>query len=319
MPVVHRRSLTVAAVTLVIAASVFVTHTARAQTGESTKSTSAIDARPIISDYSCTKPAAPVVANVLWKSDDGSIKWGEWRVRLGSQKLPIVVIVAVVTSRRTQLSLDIKRDGDQVGAWSIANAPANARFALNAGQFTDDGPWGWVVHRGNEQQKPGTGVLAGALIVDTAGRWSVIDANEILAHRWSLAVREAVQSYPTLVGSLGRIPAALCADSKDVDRTHRDTRLVVGTRISGELILAMTRFDGLGEPAQRLPIGPTSLEMVEIMRALGAARALMLDGGLSAQLLIRTANSAIPKEWAGWRKVPLALIGIPTPMPPLRN
>lgn len=276
------------------------------------------DPLPVITAYNCAKPATPIAANVSWKADDGAVKWGEWRVRFGENKLPILVIVAIVATTRTQLSLDIARDGDKLDAWSLSNAPINARFALNAGQFTDDGPWGWVMHRGREQQRPGTGALAGALIVDTAGRWSLVDADEILKHRFSLSVREAVQSYPTLINRLGRIPPSLCAGSKDVDRTHRDTRLVVGTLSSGELVIAMTRFDGLGETAERLPLGPTTPEMIEVMRALGATRALMLDGGLSAQLLIRTAGG-LAHEWAGLRKVPLALVGLPTPMPPPRN
>lgn len=51
--------------------------------------------------------------------------------------------------------------------------------------------------------------------------------------------------------------------------------------------------------------------MVTIMRALGATRALMLDGGLSAQLLLRATENAAALEWPGLRRVPLALVGLP--------
>ena len=312
----HRWEFGLAAVTVVIAASVFSSRTAVAQSTSRLPATKPADARPVITAYNCTKPGAPVAADVVWKADDGAVKWGEWRVRVGEKKLPVLVIVTIVAPRRTQLSLDIAREGDNLGAWSVSSAPISARFAVNAGQFTDAGPWGWVVHRGREQQKPGSGALAGALVVDTAGKWSLIDANDITMHRLSLGVREAVQSYPTLINSAGRIPSELCAGSKGVDLEHRDTRLVVGTVPTGELVLAMTRFDGLGETAERLPIGPTSPEMIEVMRALGATRALMLDGGLSAQMMVRTATNARPREWAGLRKVPLALVGLPTPTPP---
>lgn len=310
------RKINVAAITLVIAASVFASRHVVAQTNNKAASTNTNDTRTIIGAYNCARPGAPIAANVTWKADDGAIKWGEWRVRVGENKLPVVVIVMIVGTVRTQLSLDIERDGDKLGQWSIANAPLNARFALNAGQFTDDGPWGWVVHRGREQQAPGTGTLAGALVVDSIGRWTLLDASAIQQRRLTLNVREAIQSYPTLINSSGRVPSTLCAGSKDINLTHRDTRLVVGTLPTGELLVAMTRFDGLGETAERLPIGPTTPEMIEVMRALGAARALMLDGGLSAQMMIRTATSAAPKEWAGLRKVPLALVGVPTPLPP---
>lgn len=296
----------IAAITMLIAAIVFETGNLFAQ---------AKDARPIIAAFDCAKPnASAVTANVLWKSNDTAAKLGEWRVRLGENKLPILVVVVVVTPKRAQLTLDIARDGDELKSWSLSNAPANALFALNAGQFTDAGPWGWVVHRTREQQAPGTGSLAGALVVDTSGAWSLIDASEIPARRASGTVREAVQSYPTLIGANNSIPHSLCAGTTDIDRTHRDARLIVGTLRTGELILAMTRFDGLGTTTERLPVGPTTPEMITIMRALGATRALMLDGGLSAQLLVRNGATGTKSEWPGLRSVPLALVGLPLPL-----
>jgi hypothetical protein len=47
--------------------------------------------------------------------------------------------------------------------------------------------------------------------------------------------------------------------------------------------------------------------MAEIMRQLGADIALMLDGGLSAQMLVRAAADSA--RWPGLRNVPLALVG----------
>lgn len=222
-----------------------------------------------------------------------------------------MMIVVVLAPKLTRLSLDVARDGSTVLPWSLKNAPTTARFAMNAGQFTDAGPWGWVVHRGNEHQPPGVGTLAGALVVDSAGAWSLLDANEIVGRRGH-DVLEAVQSYPTLIGANGAIPHALCTGTKSIDLTHRDARLAVGTLTDGSLVIAMSRFDGLGTTAERLPIGPTTPEMITAMRALGAARALMLDGGLSAQLLLRSPMTDAPQRWPGLRHVPLALIGVPS-------
>ncbi|MEO7997294.1 MAG: phosphodiester glycosidase family protein [Gemmatimonadaceae bacterium] len=296
----------IAAVTLVIAAIVFDPSSLHSQT---------TDSRPLISAHDCARSnVQSLKANVVWKSNERAIKWGEWRVRLGENKLPILIVVVVVAPKQTRLSLDIVRDGNELKTWSLANAPTNARFAVNAGQFTDAGPWGWVVHRGHEQQAPGVGSLAGALVVDSLGSWSMLDASEITARRTSGNVMEAIQSYPTLIGANGRVPNSLCAGSNGIDRTHRDARLIVGTLTSGELILAMTRFDGLGTTAERLPLGPTTPEMISIMRALGATRALMLDGGLSAQMMIRSSANGGKTEWAGLRSVPLALIGLPLPL-----
>jgi len=47
------------------------------------------------------------------------------------------------------------------------------------------------------------------------------------------------------------------------------------------------------------------------MGALGASDAVMLDGGISAQLLLRDPARAKTLRWPGLRKVPLALIARP--------
>lgn len=238
------------------------------------------------------------------------MRTGEWKVALGPNAVPVLVVVVTIAPGTTSLALDIARDGDQVGPWTLDNAPANARVALNAGQFTDTGPWGWVVHRGREHQPPGTGSLGGALVVDSAGRWSLLDASEIALRRGK-NVLEAVQSYPTLLAADAKPPRILCTNTDEVNRSHRDTRLAVGTLPNGRLVIAMTRFDGLGETVGRLPIGPTTPEMISIMHALGATRALMLDGGLSAQLLTRAGAAGTKREWPGLRSVPLAIVGLP--------
>jgi hypothetical protein len=53
--------------------------------------------------------------------------------------------------------------------------------------------------------------------------------------------------------------------------------------------------------------------MAAIMGALGARDAVMLDGGISAQLVLRDPASGQRRRWPGWRKVPLALIAWPRP------
>jgi hypothetical protein len=45
------------------------------------------------------------------------------------------------------------------------------------------------------------------------------------------------------------------------------------------------------------------------MGALGARRALLLDGGISGQLLVREEGRT--RSWAGLRKVPLGLVVLP--------
>jgi hypothetical protein len=50
--------------------------------------------------------------------------------------------------------------------------------------------------------------------------------------------------------------------------------------------------------------------MAALMGALGCRRAVMLDGGLSSQLLLRGPHG-LPELWPGLRRVPLALEVLP--------
>ena len=118
----------------------------------------------------------------------------------------------------------------------------------------------------------------------------------------------AFQSYPTLLTGDGFVPRALRSAGSGVDLGHRDARLAIGETRDGRLLVAMTRFDALGEAAGAVPIGPTTPEMVAVMGALGVRAAVMLDGGISAQMLMRNPVTGETRRWPGWRKVPLALI-----------
>ena len=104
------------------------------------------------------------------------------------------------------------------------------------------------------------------------------------------------------------MPAALRSTESGVSLTHRDARLALGQTRDGLLLIAMTRYDVMGDVAGQVPLGPTTPEMAAIMGALGACDAVMLDGGISAQMLLRGAGHPAPMEWRGIRKVPLALI-----------
>jgi exopolysaccharide biosynthesis protein len=125
-------------------------------------------------------------------------------------------------------------------------------------------------------------------------------------------VREAVQSYPALLAGDGTVPAPLRAPDRGVDVVHRDARLAVGTLRDGRVVIALTRFDALGGAAalDRVPFGLTTPEMAAVMGALGCARAVLLDGGLSAQLLVRDAGGTA-RTWAGLRRVPIGLVAVP--------
>lgn len=195
-------------------------------------------------------------------------------------------------------------------AWTVDRAPATAVLALNAGQFSGFTPWGWVVMDGHEIRPPGRGPLSTALAWDRDGRVHWLDPSEIGARRASNEIVEAFQSYPTLLDARGHLPLPLRQARLGVDVDHRDGRLAVGQLNDGRLLVALTRFLGFGELSPPLPLGLTLEEMAIVMRRLGCRRAVALDGGVSAQLLLRE-DPRHTLIWRGWRPVPLGLIAEP--------
>ena len=228
------------------------------------------------------------------------------------------LVLARIDPRRHALRLVA---GSPPGSpWRIDDAPTDARLAVNAGQFTDAGPWGWLVHDGRELQAPAVGPLSSALVVGRDGTVGVVDASELpaaraLARRGEIA--EAVQSYPALLAGDGDVPAPLRVPGRGVDLEHRDARLAVGSLRDGRVLVVLTRFDAPGTRAlsgalARVPLGLTVPEMAAVTGALGCARAVLLDGGLSAQLLVRDARGT-ERRWPGLRHVPLGLVVVPRP------
>jgi len=95
-----------------------------------------------------------------------------------------------------------------------------------------------------------------------------------------------------------------------VDLDHRDARLALGLDRGGRLLIAITRFEGLGGALSSLPFGLTTPEMAALMGALGCRRAMLLDGGISSQLRLRLPDGET-RVWRGIRRVPLGLVVLP--------
>ena len=194
------------------------------------------------------------------------------------------------------------------GAWNVDVAPANAALAINAGQFKETGPWGWLVLDREERRSPGYGPLSAGVAFDTAGALQWIPFRDLEKRRDDRRIAFAFQSYPLLLFN-GKVPRLALRDDL-VDREHRDIRLILAQTASGELLVILTRYDGLGAAGSRIPIGLTVPESIELARGLGAHHAVMLDGGVSAQMLVRDAQGSA-RVWKGFRDVPLALIATP--------
>jgi uncharacterized protein YigE (DUF2233 family) len=249
---------------------------------------------------------APLADRVTWRPGSNGVEWGELQLRGASEAWRTRVVVARIDPRRVALSLATAFAADR--EWAVRDAEDGIAVALDAGQFRGSLPWGWVVHRGHELLAPQYAPLAGAVVVDSSGAVRVVPPDAVGTERARGTAREAFQSYPMLLHD-GAVPAPLLEPGRGVDLGHRDARLALGTLPDGRVVIALTRFDALGEVLGGVPFGLTSPEMAAVIGALGCRDALLLDGGISGQLMLRDADGAA-RVWPGIRRVPLGLVGM---------
>ncbi|MBA3891429.1 MAG: phosphodiester glycosidase family protein [Gemmatimonadaceae bacterium] len=255
-----------------------------------------------------TAPHATVARAVAWRTAQPGLEVGVARFAGANRLSRFNVALLRFDPAQLSLRLGMKRSpSGRTLPWGLADISADAAFALNAGMFDSVGPWGWLVLDGAERQAPGVGPLSSAVVVDSAGVVRIVAAPGIAATRASRVARWAVQSYPTALAG-GVVPHQLRIGGAGVDREHRDTRLAIAVLHDGRVLVALTRFDGLGGALGAFPLGPTLPEMTAVLGALGARDAVFLDGGLSAQMAVRHADAQI-ERWDGMRRVPLWFAG----------
>ena len=247
-----------------------------------------------------------LVLGGLWEP----VHRGVWtrEVQMASRgPLSVVRAIAIrIDPTAVRFTLDTAtRDERTRGAWTVDRMPDNALVALNTGQFIGASPWGWVVRDGVEVQPPGSGSVAMAFVVDSAGAPALVEPNEIPTRRGRVML--ALQSYPALLMGDGERPRELLAAGRGVDLEHRDSRLALGLLEDGSIVIVLTRYTGMAGSAPTLPWGPTVIEMAEFMESLGCRRAVLLDGGISSQMSLRARDGSI-KRWPNWRAVPLGMV-----------
>jgi len=255
-----------------------------------------------------------LVAGGLWQV----VQPGVWRREMAMDaRGPLSVVRAVIVRLDPSVlrfTLDTAtRDERTRGAWTVDRLPRDGLVALNTGQFSAGAPWGWLVRHGIEERPPGMGSVTMAFVVDSDGVPGLIDASELPAVRGRVAL--AFQSYPALLTGSGELPWELQGGGRGVDLEHRDSRLAIGIRDDGSVLVVLTRFTGFGGAAPTLPWGPTVLEIANFMKSLGCRRATLLDGGISSQLALRARDGSV-QRWTNWRAVPLGMVVFRRPKGP---
>lgn len=250
----------------------------------------------------------PLVAGaVTWRSAAPGVEWGELSLQGEGEAWRIRVILVRLDPQVLEFRMVVppRRRNGFAGRWTIRDAPRDAVVALNAGQFTS-GPWGWLVSGGAVRQPPGVGPLAPGVAFTRSGHVHLVPPDSL---SYTAGVLEGFQSYPTLLEGDGVLPLPLREAGLGVDLVHRDARLAFGLLRDGRVLIALTRFEGLGGVLEVVPFGFTTPEMAAIMGALGCARAVLLDGGISGQLLVR--DGARRRSWSGLRGVAAGLVVTP--------
>ena len=260
-----------------------------------------------------------LLATLQWRQAQGGMTYAQLPVRGDGEAWRTRVVVVRIDPRTVRFRLDtafaLRRDADgntmRRASWRVEDAASSTILAVNAGQFdaTFLGtlPWGWVVLGGHEWRAPGIGPLSSAVVIDTSGAVRLLPVTSLVSPTRANGVRDAFQSFPTLLQDDGVVPAALQDGAIAIDLTHRDARLAIGVRRDGTVLVVMTRFDVFGRTFGAVPFGFTTPEMAALMGALGCARAVMLDGGISAQLQLRDATDTM-QRWSGSRRVPMGLV-----------
>lgn len=242
------------------------------------------------------------LGSIAWRAGAAGVEWSEIVLAGSGEAWRTRVIVARVDPRRVRLRLDTAFAREGGAKWTIDRAHSSDVFAVNAGQFLQSMPWGQVVLGGSQWLSAGRGPLASTVMIDSSGRVSLVHGRGVAEH----GATWAFQSYPTLLRD-GEVPLELQSADRGIDVEHRDARAAIGTLQDGRIVVALTRFDAFGATLGFVPFGLTVPEMVAVMGALGARDAVMLDGGISGQLMLRDVNG-FARSWRGSRKVPLGLV-----------
>lgn len=261
-----------------------------------------------------TQPSPVLSSAIHWRRASPGIDWGEAELSASGEGWRTKLVVVRIDPAWHRFALQLGQGMNFAPNWAVDSAGDSALVAVNAGQFGRMLPWGWLITAGRELAPPGFGPLSMAVVFDSSGAVRFVDADSIAGVRARGHIANTFQSYPTLLAGDGDVPRLLRDEASPpvIDLGHRDSRVAIGEMRDGRIVIAITRFNALGDAAAKVPFGLTVPEMGALMGGLGCRRAVSLDGGISGQLAVREAGGTV-RRWTGWRYVPLGLVVLPRP------
>ena len=247
-------------------------------------------------------PAAsdPLLARAIrWQAEQPGLRAGSFEVRAAGWLLTNRVAVVEIDPNRYRFSLAAApsfapRSAD---AWMVDSTIV---LAANTGLFGQGGaPQGLVLLDGVRHGR--LSAWLDAVVAFEDGRPRLLGLPEARSLDGGAS---AFQVLPWLVRG-GRV-AFGATSGLGLSRTHRDRRLTLCLGTDGLVRLLLSNFEVFGQEAGTIPVGLTIPEQATIAGAAGCADAVALDGGISAQLIVRVGRRV--HRMPGWREVPLVML-----------
>jgi exopolysaccharide biosynthesis protein len=251
------------------------------------------------------EPGAPAVRDTLlerattWRDRAPGVAIGAFEVRTPGHLWTNSVAIVAVDPREIGFAVDAPP------GWARRTAEEALRdsglvLAVNTGLFRENGTPQGLVLAGGRRRSALAGWLDAVVVVED-GRLRVTD---IAGARALGPDASAFQTLPWLVRE-GRVVLGVTSGLR-LSRDHRDRRLTLCLGDDGLVRFLLSNFEVFGQAAGRVPVGLTIPEQAVIAAAVGCRDAVALDGGISAQLVVR--GAAREHRMPGWRRVPLLLV-----------
>lgn len=250
-------------------------------------------------------PGAPAARDPLlssgirWDDERPGLRSGRFEVRASGGLLVNSVAIVEIDPARYRFSL-AAAPGFAPRAADTWMADSGVTAAFNTGLFRKNGaPQGLVLLNGERFGQRADWLDAAVAVVDGRLRLVSPGAADSLD-----AAASAFQVLPWLVRG-GRVAFGATSGLR-LSRTHRDRRLTLCLGPDGLVRLLLSNFEVFGQNAGTIPVGLTIPEQATIAAAAGCSDAVALDGGISAQLVIRFPGRL--RRMPGWREVPLMML-----------